>query len=152
MKITQHSSGQSRASAAVKIAALVLPLSVVMAGSSVAASAPVKEQQSIPFVDHGGIYSWTADRDKGVWIQDSHRRWFYASVMGPCPGLDFANRIGFDARPMGTLDRFSALIVPGWGRCQLQSLVPSDGPPKKVKGQPKAPAAEPAATDDKRTA
>jgi len=37
-----------------------------------------------------------------------------------------------------------SVIVPGWGRCHLQSLVPSEGPPKKVKGK----AAQPAADED----
>lgn len=121
-------------SAAVKVLAL-LPF-----GSAIAATSAPAGEQSIPFVNHGGIYNWEADKDKGVWIQDNHRRWFYATVMGPCPGLNFAQSLGFDARPMGSLDRFSALVVPGWGRCPIQSLTPSEGPPKKRKQGTEPPA------------
>jgi hypothetical protein len=53
--------------------------------------------------------------------------------MGPCIGLDFASSVGFDTRPMGTFDRFSAVVVPRWGKCQVQSLEVSEGPPRKGK-------------------
>jgi len=135
-------------SAVVKVAAAVTVSSAPFYAAT-AATSPAPAEQSIPFVNHGGIYNWEADKDRGVWVQDSHRRWFYARVMGPCPGLNFTERLGFDTRPMGSLDRFSSLIVPGWGRCQLQSLLPSEGPPKKVKPQAKQPAPEPAAVEDK---
>lgn len=126
-------------SAAVKVSAF-LPLC-----SAIAATAPPAVEQSIPFVNYGGIQDWKADKDRGLWIRDNHRKWFYASVMGPCPGLNFAHSLAFDARPVGTFDRFSAVIIPGWGRCQVQSLLPSEGPPKasKKSAKPAAPAPAP---------
>jgi polyisoprenoid-binding protein YceI len=88
-------------------------------------------QASIPFVQYGAIRNWQADKNRGLWIQDSHRNWYYAKLMGPCFGLDFAHTIAFDTRPMGTFDRFSSIIVPHEGRCAVQSFVPSDAPPRK---------------------
>jgi hypothetical protein len=87
---------------------------------------------SIPFANHGGIRDWQADRNQGLWIQDAHRRWYYAKLMGPCFGLNYAWSIGFDTRPMGRFDRFSSIIVPREGRCAVQSLTPSGPPPTKA--------------------
>lgn len=99
-------------------------------GSTPSSTAP---QASIPFVPHGGIRDWEADRTRGLWIQDAHRNWYYAQLLGPCIGLDFATRLAFDTRPMGTFDRFSAIVVPGEGRCTVQSVAQSDAPPRKQK-------------------
>lgn len=101
-------------------------------GVAAAASSPAANI-SIPFANHGGIRNWEADRDQGLWVQDSRRNWYYAKLMGPCIGLDFALSIGFDTRPMGTLDRFSSIVVPREGRCAIQSFAPSEGPPTKQK-------------------
>lgn len=106
-------------------------LAMVPLGAALAANAPAAPPAEIPFVDHGGIYNWKADREKGVWIQDAHRKWYYATLLGPCLGLDFAIRIGFDTRPLDTFDRFSKIIVPGYGQCTVQSLTASDPPPLK---------------------
>ena len=87
---------------------------------------------SIPFANRGGIRDWQADRTQGLWIQDVHRKWYYAKLLGPCIGLNFATSLGFDTRPLGTFDRFSAIIVPREGRCVVQSLMPSGPPPTKA--------------------
>jgi hypothetical protein len=86
---------------------------------------------SIPFANHGGIRDWHADRDRGLWIQDSFGKWYYATVMSPCIGLNFANSIGFDTRPQGSFDKFSYIVVPREGRCAIQTLRPSGAPPTK---------------------
>jgi hypothetical protein len=116
------------------VAALMATVSVCTAASS----APTTEA-SIAFANHGGIRNWEADREQGLWVQDSRRNWYYAKLMGPCMGLNFAMGLRFDTRPMGTFDRFSSIVVPREGRCMIQSLVPSEGPPKKQKAA--APAA-----------
>lgn len=90
-------------------------------------------EASIPFVDHGGIRDWRADRDRGLWVQDVHRNWYYAKLLGPCIGLDFATAIGFVTRPPGSFDRFSTIIVPREGSCRVVNFVRSDGPPPKDK-------------------
>ncbi len=87
----------------------------------------------IPFVDHGGIRDWQADGNDGLWVQDSRRHWYYARFLGPCHDIDFATSIGFVTAPGGTFDRFSSVIVPGWGRCALVSLKPSIGPAARLK-------------------
>jgi hypothetical protein len=101
---------------------------LVLTAAGVAAASTPTRYVSIPFVNHGGIRDWKADRDQGIWVQDAHRRWYYAKLMGPCIGLSFAHSVGFDAHPMGRFDRFSSIVVPGSGRCQVQSLVPSGAP------------------------
>ena len=114
--------------AAAAIAA-ALSLTPVMADEPADTSSEV----SIPFANHGGIRDWQADRDRGLWIQDIHNKWYYATVMSPCIGLNFANSIGFDTRPQGNFDRFSAIVVPREGRCTIQTLRPSGAPPTKHK-------------------
>jgi len=111
--------------------ALLPPLSI---GCALAADNAAKPEASIAFANHGGIWNWQADKEKGLWVQSNHRKWYYATFMGPCIGLNFANSVGFDTRPLGTFDRFSAVVVPGWGKCQVQSFEPSDGPPAKQRG------------------
>jgi Family of unknown function (DUF6491) len=106
------------------------------------ATSSVTPDVSIPFANHGGIRDWQADKDRGLWVQDVHRKWYYASLMAPCTGLSFAQTIGFDTRPMGSFDRWSAIIVPRYGRCIVQNFTPSDGPPRKQK-MASAPESEP---------
>lgn len=93
-------------------------------------SVPLRDA-SIPFADHGGIWDWEADRDRGLWVQSSNRQWYYTSFMGPCVGIDFAHTIAFDTSPLGSLDRWSSVLVPRWGKCTFSSFEPSDGPPTK---------------------
>jgi hypothetical protein len=93
-------------------------------------------EASIPFVNFGSsIRDWQADGVNGLWVQDARRQWFYAKLIGPCHGLDFAIRVGFDTRAVDTLDRFATVVVPGEGRCAIQSFTKSEAPAgKKGKG------------------
>jgi uncharacterized protein DUF6491 len=114
--------------------AAALSLSAAAATDALAdepAQSPGSNDVSIPFANHGGIRDWQADRDRGLWIQDSFGKWYYATVMSPCTGLNFANRIGFDTRPAGSFDKFSYILVPREGRCAIQTLRPSGAPPTK---------------------
>lgn len=98
------------------------------------AARPAPQQASIPFVDHHNIRDWRPDKKQGLWIQDQRRTWYYARVMEPCLGLDWALSIGFDpGGGAGQLDKFSSIIVPGEGRCQITSLTRSDPPPRPEK-------------------
>jgi len=91
------------------------------------------KETSIPFIGTIGLYNFEADSDRGVWLQDQQRRWYYATVVGPCTGLPFATRIGVDTRFGGSqLDRTGTLLVDRQ-RCPINSLVASNGPPPKVK-------------------
>ncbi|HEY6640978.1 DUF6491 family protein [Povalibacter sp.] len=121
---------------------LLLTALVVTASAFADSSTTPPEQASIPFASNGGIRNWQADRDKGLWIQDSRGKWYYAEFMGDtCRGLNFATSIGFDTLPIGTLDRTSTVIVPRDGRCPIKSVVSSKGPEKRKKSQQEMPAA-----------
>jgi len=97
-------------------------------GSVAASSTP---QAAIPFADHGGIYDWRANGDKGIWIQSVGGKWFYGSFMGTCLGLDTALRVGFKSEPTGQFDRWSTIVVPHEPQCHLASFEQSAGPPRR---------------------
>jgi Family of unknown function (DUF6491) len=111
--------------------AALAAVAALAAGASFATdSVPLQKDVEIPFANRGGIRDWQADRDRGVWVQDAHQRWYYAELMGPCLGLNFANTLAFDTRPSGTFDRFSSIIVPrDHSRCSVKSLRMSGPPP-----------------------
>jgi Family of unknown function (DUF6491) len=101
------------------------PLRIVLADSN-----PAHVEASIPFASRGGIRDWSADGDRGLWVQAVNRKWYYAQFMGRCTGLAFATALGFDTH-QSAFDRWSAVVVPGYSRCTLTSLTPSEGPPRK---------------------
>lgn len=118
-----------------------------------AAAAPnsdqaVAEQVAIPFVNHGSIRNWQADKREGLWIQDTRGQWYYAKTMAPCMGLDFALSVGFDTARSGTLDRFGTVVVPHEGRCPIVSLTRSEGPPARNKAAKAAAAAAQTQADE----
>lgn len=119
-------------------AVALLPLT-----ASFATESQSGREASIPFANNGGIRDWQADRDQGLWVQDIHRNWYYAKLMSPCIGLNFATSIGFDTRPMGTFDKFSSIVVPREGRCVVQSFTPSGAPPTKAQLKSQASVASP---------
>lgn len=119
----------------------IAPMRIVLADSN-----PAHVEASIPFASRGGIRDWSADGDRGLWVQGSSRKWYYAQFMGRCMGLGFATALGFDTRFQGSFDRWSSVLVPGYSRCTLTSLTPSDGPPRKRTKRAEADrASEPAA-------
>jgi len=113
-----------------KRVAALLGATLVAAVFAVSALAAPNDGARIPFANAGGIRDWEADHDRGLWVQDTHRRWYYASLRGPCVGLHFATTIAFDTHPMGTFDKFSSIIVRG-GRCTVMTLEPSAAPPNR---------------------
>jgi len=115
--------------------ALILSAAATFAtvNPAAAADAPAKPvEASIPFVNMGSIEDWRADGDSALYIQDVHRKWYHATLMGPCTDLPFANAIGIETRGVDTLDRFGTIIV-RHRRCAIQSFVASGPPPKKSK-------------------
>jgi len=91
------------------------------------------KETSIPFVGTIGLYNFETDSDRGVYLQDQQRRWYYARISGVCTGLPFSNRIAVDTRFGGSqLDRTGILLVDGQ-RCHIDSLTASNGPPPKPK-------------------
>lgn len=115
-------------------------LAAVMSLALGAAALPAAEEgkanlgpeASIPFVNSGSsVREWQADGVDGLWVQDAHKQWYYARLIGPCHGLDFAISVGFENRAGDSLDRFSTLVVPGEGKCAIQSFTKSEAPPKR---------------------
>lgn len=93
----------------------------------------IGKEKSIPLVRTIGIYNFEPDSDRGVYLQDQQRRWYYARVAGPCIGLSYATRIAVDTRFGGSeLDRTGSLLVER-DSCKIDSLTASNGPPRKPK-------------------
>lgn len=91
-----------------------------------------RQQASIPFANLGSsIRDWQADGRDGLWVQDARKQWYYAELLAPCHGLDFATHVGFETRGSDTLDRFGTVVVPGHDRCAIRSFVKSEAPPKE---------------------
>jgi hypothetical protein len=112
-----------------KIATTLLTMLIV----PLANAAEAGSSAQIPFADLGGITNWEADGDRGLYIQARDRKWYYASFMGPCIGLEFRDRVGFVTEPGGELDKFSSVLV-GDQRCYFKSFAPSR-PPAKLSTQ-----------------
>jgi len=95
-----------------------------------AAHAPAATSASIPFADHHGVRDWVAQGDDTIYFQDNARRWYKAVLFAPSTELPFATAIGIDSGPIGTLDRWGAVIVRGQ-RYPFQSFERVDGPPPR---------------------
>lgn len=108
-------------------ALLALPAAAAAAQRTDAA---IGQEARIAFPNNATIRTFRAAGRDTVYIQDRARRWYRASVVGPCFELPFAQAIGVDTRGARTLDRFSALIVEG-ERCPLVSFVRVAGPPER---------------------
>jgi hypothetical protein len=72
---------------------------------------------------------WVADGSRGLYIRADSGRWYYARIQGDCPALHPNMTLSFQTAPNGDFDRFSAISAEGW-RCQVASVVTSDGPPR----------------------
>ena len=70
--------------------------------------------------------------DDVVYLEDRHRNWYKAELIGPCFGLPWAFGIGIDTHGSPDFDRFSRLIV-GDQRCAIGSLTRSAKPEKPWK-------------------
>ncbi|MFZ5748853.1 MAG: DUF6491 family protein [Pseudomonadota bacterium] len=91
----------------------------------------------IPFLRFNTIRNFEADGDKGIWLQDDRRNWYYADLIGPCTNLPYAIRIAAVSRFDDTLDSHDSFLVDG-ERCTVGTLVHSEAPPPKVKKAKKA--------------
>ncbi|HEU4967766.1 DUF6491 family protein [Sphingomonas sp.] len=111
---------------------LIIAAALIAAAPALAQTDKAEPQASIPFVNHGGVRDFDVVDNDTLYIEDQHRHWYRAELMGYCPDLGFARAIGFETRGPDTLDRFSTLIVRGQ-RCPVKSLVESGPPPKKAK-------------------
>ena len=115
---------------ALSLAALLLPLSAAAAIEPAEEPRALGVEASIVFPSDSSIRNWQADRDRGIWIQDRRRNWYYGTFIGICRDVDFAHAIGVETRGAGRLDKFASIIVRG-ERCPLTSFVTSGPPPSK---------------------
>jgi hypothetical protein len=107
-----------------------LVIALALAAPSGANASRAATDASIPFANHGGVYTWEVERDGAIWFQDNHRHWYRATLMGNAFDLPFAETIGIDTRPGGSLDRWGAIIVKGH-RYQIATFTAMPGPPPK---------------------
>lgn len=115
----------------VLLASLTATLAMgLLAPAAQATDAPRPKQASIPFVNNDGIRDWRATDRQTLYVQDNRRKWYRATLFGPCLDLPFAQTIGFETRGTDTFDRFSTIVVRG-DRCSLSSLEASEPPPKR---------------------
>lgn len=104
-------------------------------GSAAAAQTPPPasgKPASIPFVRFGQIDDFEPDSDRGVYLRTIGRKWYYASMFGPCTELPFATRIAVKTWGSDSLDQYGSLLVDG-RECRIDRLTASGPPPKKVK-------------------
>jgi len=93
---------------------IALGLVAAPAGASFArAAAPATPEASIPFANHGGIRDWRETGDRTLYIQDSARHWYRATLMTSAFDLPYTTAIGFDTGPTDRLDKFSSVVVRG---------------------------------------
>jgi hypothetical protein len=93
---------------------------------------PHPTEASIPFANHGGIYSWQVVDDRTILIESRSRKWYKAILFSPCIDLPFSETLGFESNPDGSFDKFSSIKVPRQN-CPLTSLVETAAPAKKAK-------------------
>ncbi len=117
-----------------KLILALLPALIATAGAA-AAQTPGPhsgERADIPFATHDGIRTFTAaENGEGVYLQDNHRNWYYASFFSRCQNIDFDYRIGF--RTFGgssTLSRGDTIYA-GHEDCRIADMVRSGPPPEK---------------------
>ena len=73
------------------------------------------------------IRNFEADGDKGIWIEDIQRRWYYGVFKGRCTRLERARGLGYDTGGSSRFDKSSTIFVDD-DFCQLTSFVTSEKP------------------------
>lgn len=91
------------------------------------------ERADIPFGSSRlGIRTFTPERNGyGVYLQDNHREWYYASFAMRCTELPYA--ISFGIKTFGgssTLTRGDSILA-GGESCRIHDIVRSGPPPEK---------------------
>ena len=95
-----------------------------------AQSAEKQPAASIAFANHHGVRDWIVEGDQTIYFQDATRHWYRATLFTPSLDLPFAQAIALDTGPIGSLDRWSTVIIHG-RRYPLRSFERVQGPPAK---------------------
>lgn len=106
---------------------LVAGLAPLMAAHAEPAPREVGEEATIAFPAHGGVRNFRADTDRGVWIEDQRRNWYYASFIGTCRDIRWVDAIAIDTYGSSRLDKHSRIIA-GNDVCQISRLLTADKP------------------------
>lgn len=114
------------------VLATVSCTSLLSAGGVFAAEQPM----SIPFADLGNIRDWTADSTMALYVQSQNRKWYKISFWSPCHELPFAVSIAFVTGPLGSLDKYSSILVDG-ERCWFRTFEPATPPASETKKKEK---------------
>jgi hypothetical protein len=71
------------------------------------------------------LISWQPVSDQTILLEARLNDWFLIEVDGPCSGLPWAHRIGFNQTMNSLQARFDSLVVEGLP-CRIQSIRPVD--------------------------
>ena len=112
-----------------RIPAVVLVVAMTPLGLTLAGPYLEKVHRG-SFVSHAQLRNWLADGERGLWIQGGNSEWFYARFSAACHGLNSTNSLVFDTGSSRNIDRTTSVVLPGGGRCGMQTFAPSAGPPK----------------------
>jgi hypothetical protein len=96
-----------------------------------------EKQASIAFAGKS-IWNWQVLDNQTVLIETNGHKWYKAKLLSPCLDLAFKEKLGFEANPGGSFDKFSS-IKTGHQTCPLISLTETTAPPKKDKKAAAAP-------------
>jgi len=84
------------------------------------------------------IDDWQADGTHGIFLRVGLDDWYYASFMGPCHELPFAETVGIVTDGLGQVDKFSSILVEraggGLNRCWFKNFTRVAGPDAEPKG------------------
>jgi hypothetical protein len=122
---------------------MLKPIAIALAAAATLAAGAASAQTAgpragqradIPFITYDGVRTFTpAADDRGVYIQDNLRNWYYASFYSPCLNISTSIRVGFKTWANGSsLSRGDTIFADG-ERCRIADIVRSGPPPKKVK-------------------
>lgn len=117
-----------------KISLRSLAIAAASCAAVLAAGSATAEQKhtAIPFADLGNIRSWHADSPDALYVQAMNRKWYRITFWSPCNSLPFAIRIAFVTDTLGSLDKYSSILVDG-ERCWFRTFEPTSGPPAAAK-------------------
>lgn len=112
---------------------LLLAAAAAASPASAEPYAAADRQVSIPFVSQPrSIRTFEARDEDVVYLQDRRSRWYRADLGGPCLGLRWASRIGYDTHGSLSLGRGDSILVEGQ-RCMIVSLTRSEPPPRRTR-------------------
>jgi hypothetical protein len=76
---------------------------------------------------------WVADGKHGIWIETRNLKWFYLRFISSCHGLSSTDSLAFETDASGYIHRYSSVVLRGGGRCVVETLAPSAGPPQTLR-------------------